>query len=159
MHEEAHLVVRGERQPRVEVALRDGARALHEVLDRLHEALGREDRAVPGGEQRQQQHDRQRQDEAGLERLAQVVLLAELLVGRLHGVGEGAEPLGDRVQRLQQQALLARDRAVADRHGGADQVAAFLLRLEAHERLALAQLQQHFARHVLGHDVGRTGPC
>jgi len=91
VHEEAHLVVRGERQPRVEVALGDGARALHEVLDRLDETLRGEDRAVPGGEQRQQQHHRQRQDEARLERLAQVVLLAELLVGGLHGVCEGAE--------------------------------------------------------------------
>jgi len=54
MHQETHLVVRGERQSRVEVALRDGAGAFHEVLDRLDEALRGEDRAVPGGQQRQQ---------------------------------------------------------------------------------------------------------
>ena len=28
------------------------------------------------------------------------------------------------------------------------------LRLEAHERAALADLQQYFARHLVGHDVG-----
>ena len=107
MHEEAHLVVRGQRQARVEIALRDRARALHQVLDRLHEPLRREDRAVQGRQQRQQQHQGQRQDEAGLERLAQVVDLAELLVGRLHGVGQRAESLGDRDRSLQHQALAA----------------------------------------------------
>jgi len=52
VHEEAHLVMRGERQPGVEVAFCNRAGALHEVLDRLHQLAGHEDRTVPGGEQR-----------------------------------------------------------------------------------------------------------
>jgi hypothetical protein len=51
VHEKAHLVVRRQWQPRVEIALGDGPGALDEVLDRLHEALRREDGAVPRGEQ------------------------------------------------------------------------------------------------------------
>ena len=90
----------GQRQARVEVALRDRARALDQVLDRLHQPLRGEDRAVPGGEQREQQHHGERQDEARLERPAQIVLLAVLLVGGLHGVGERAQAFGDRVDGL-----------------------------------------------------------
>ncbi len=155
MHEETHLVVRRQGQLRVEVALCHCARALHEILDRLHEPLCREDRPVPRREQRQQQHDGQRQDETRLERPPQVVLLAELLVGRLHRIRQRAESLRDRVHALQQQPFAAQRGRFTDRHGRADQVAAVLLRLEAHEGLSLPQLQQHLARDVLRHDVRR----
>ena len=154
MDEEAHLIVRRERQSRVEVALGHRPGSLHEVLDRLHQLLRGEDRPVPGREQRQQQHDRERQDEAGLERRAQVVLLAELLVGCLHGVRERTETLGDRVHGLEHETVAARQR-LADRHCRAHEVSAARLRLEAHERAPLPELQQHLAGHFVGHDVRR----
>ena len=154
VHQEAHLVVRGERQARVEVALRDRARALHQVLDRLHEFLRGEDRAVPRRQQRQQQYDREREDEARLEGSAQVVLLAELLVGGLQGVGQRGDALGNRVDGLHHQPTATRC-ALSERHGRAHDVAARGLGLEAHERPALADLQQHLVRDVLRHDVRR----
>ena len=154
VHQEAHLVVRRERQARVEVALRDGARALDQVLDRLHQPLRGKDRAVPRGEQRKQQHDGERQDETRLERLAQVVLLAELLVGGLYRVGQCPKPLGDGIDRLHHQPTASRPLR-RERDGGAHAIAALGLRLQAHERPALPHLHQHFARHLVRHHVGR----
>ena len=136
--------------------LRDGARALDEILDGLHQPLGGEDRAVPGREQRQQQHERQRQDEARLERLAQIILFAVLLIGGLHGVRERAQALGHRVYGLHQEPLAAWHRG-PELHGRAHQVAAVHLRFEAHERPALPDLQQQLVGQFLGNEVrGKT---
>jgi hypothetical protein len=77
------------------------------------------------------------------------------LVSGLHRIRQRAESLGDRVHALEQQPFAAERGRLADRHGRADQVAAVLLRLEADEGLALPHLQQHLARHVLGHDIRR----
>ena len=152
VHEKAHFIVRGHRQACIEVALRDGACPLDEVLDGLHQPLGGENRAIPGREQRQQQHDRQRQDEARLERPSEIVLLAVLLVGGLHRVRERAQALGHRVHGLHQEPLAARHRG-PELHGRAHQVAAVHLRFEAHERPALPDLQQQLVGQLLGNEV------
>ena len=64
MHEEADLVARRRRHARREIAARDGSRALHQQLDRRDEAAREEERAIDGREQRDQQHEAQRQREA-----------------------------------------------------------------------------------------------
>ena len=71
VHQEAHLVARGQRQARAEVALADRARARDQVLHRAHQALRGIDGAVDGRQHRQQQHQGERQAEAALQRLAQ----------------------------------------------------------------------------------------
>ena len=109
VHEKAHLVARRERHARVEVAVGDRARAGDEILNRQHEALRREERAVDGRQQRHQQHECQQQPERDLERLAQVGEFAVLRVGALHGVGELRDALGHRIDR-DQRARLARRR-------------------------------------------------
>ena len=62
-----------------------------EVLHRPHQPLRGKDRAVDRGEHRQQQHQRQRQPEADLQRLAQRGQFAVLRIGALHGFGQLAE--------------------------------------------------------------------
>ena len=63
VHQEAHLVARGQRQARAEIALADRARARDQILHRPHQALRGEDGAVDGREHRQQHHQGERQAE------------------------------------------------------------------------------------------------
>ena len=70
VHEKADLVARRRRHARRKVAARHGARALHQQLDRRNEAAREIERPIDGREQRDQQHEAQRQREARLQRRA-----------------------------------------------------------------------------------------
>ena len=144
MHQDAHLVVRGERQAHVEIALRDRARAGDQILNRTHQAPRSPERAVQRGEQRQQQHQRQRQREAGLQRLAQARLLAVTLIGGLDGVGELAEAPLDRDRSPASMRGSSPGDVQRHLHGGAHEIAAAGDRIERHVVAALANLHDHF---------------
>ena len=153
MHQDAHLVVRGERQAHVEVALRDRARAGHEILDRTHQTPRGPERAVQRGEQRQQQHQGQRQREAGLQRLAQPRLLAVALICRLDGVGELAEATLDGIDGFEHARLVA-GRGQRHLHGGAHEEAAARDRIERH--VFVPRLHDHFFVRALRHDLAEA---
>ena len=108
VHQEAHLVARGQRQARGEVALAHRARALDQVLHRAHQALRGVDRQVDGRQHGQQHHQRQREAEAVLERLAHRGEVAVLVVGVLHGFGQRGELRRYRVDRDHEARLAAR---------------------------------------------------
>ena len=108
MHEEADLVASRRRHARREVAARDGSGTLHQQLDRRDQAPREEERAVDGRQQRDQEHETQRQREAVLQRRAQIRELLHLVVAALHGVRERADPLLQRKFRLHEAELVVR---------------------------------------------------
>ncbi len=93
--EEADLVAGRRRHSRREVAARDGARALHQQLNRHDEPAREVERAVDGREQRDQEHEAQRQRKRGFQSGADVRQLRELVVACLHRVRERGELLID----------------------------------------------------------------
>ena len=90
MHEEPDLVAGRRRHARGEVSARDGSRALHQQLNRRYEPPREKKRAVDGSQQRDQQHEAQRQRESGLQRRAQIRQLRDLVVTALNRVRERA---------------------------------------------------------------------
>ena len=145
VHQKAHLVARGQRQARGEVALADRARALDEVLHRAHQALRGVDRAVDRRQHRQQQHQREREPEAVLERLAH---RREVAVLRCRSsapprTARRAAPAPGRA-RPRSARPARRRRAAAPRRCGSS--SARRLRLEAHVRQVLLHLAHQIRR-------------
>jgi hypothetical protein len=150
VHQEPHLVARGQRQARPEVALADRARALDEVLHRTHQALRGVDRAVDGRQHGEQQHQREREPEAGLQGLAQGGQVAVLVVGALHRFRQRGELRRHGVDRHHEARVMAGG-GVAQRRGGADEVVPAGARLETDVRPALLHLSHQIRRGLRGH--------
>ena len=116
--EESELVARGQRKLRVVVAFGHRAGAGDQVLHRLHQTLRREESAVDRRDQRHQHDEGQDQHEGRFERPPQLHQVRILRVGALHGIGELAQLLRDRVERDQDARRGARGwRRAARRRG------------------------------------------
>ena len=85
----------------VKLAGGDRLGAIGQFAQRLHQPAGGIKRRPEGRQHRQQQRQRQGQGKAGLERRSQENQFLVAVKGGLHRVGQQAQPIGDRIQRLQ----------------------------------------------------------
>ncbi len=154
-HQKAELVARRQRQLRVVVALGHRAGAGDQVLDRLHQALRRKERAVNRRDQRHQHDKGQNQHEGRFERLSQLHQVRILGIGALHGVGELTQLLRHRIQR-DQHARGRVARSASSWRRGADHIPALRIGVQADIRPAAAYLQHHLVGR--GHRQGIHGP-
>ena len=154
--EKTQLIARGQRQLGVVIAFRNGSRSSDEVLHGLHQALGREERAVDRGDQRHQHDEGQNQHEGRLERPAQLHEIRILSVRALHRVGELAQLLRHRIQGDQQPPAAAAVGVGVQRGSRANHIAAHRVGVQAHVGLAAPQLQHHLVGGGHGQRIHRT---
>jgi len=112
--------------------------------------LRREDRAVDGRQHGEQQDQREREPEAGLQRLTQRRQVAILVVGALHRFRERGELRRHRVDRHHEAPVVARG-SVPERRGRADQVVPAGERLEADVGPVLLHLSHQIRGGLRGH--------
>ncbi len=135
-------------QPGIEIPLRHGPGPRNQLLNGRDQAPRREERAVDGQQQREQQHQAEGKREAGLQGVTKKGQLRILVVTGLHLFGKPAKLLIHPEDTLQDAGLGAR-RSGIQIYGGTDLKLSAAQRLEGNKRSSLAQLKDQLLGRVV----------
>ena len=145
VHQESHLIARGQRQAGPEITLAHGAGAGDQILDRTRQPLRRPDRSVDRRQHRDQQHQRQGQHEIDLERPARGRHVPVIGIGVLDRVREPGQFLRHVVVG-EHKAPRGRVRGPRERRGGHNRRAPAGGRLQADIAVTGGNLHQQPGR-------------
>jgi hypothetical protein len=145
------LVAAGDAGSRGEVAARDRRGGLGELRQRFGQPAAQHERERDGGEQREQQGQRQGHQVDALQTGAQQGQLAVVAVDRLHGLGAVGQAFRHGLHELQEARVL-REHLAPQRHDHAHAQAAFARRLGRREVAARARLPERRRRRGRGNE-------